>query len=107
MIEMVIILLLPLAVWRISSILHREEGPLDIAQKLRQLVGVKYDEFSEPYGRNVIAQAFSCMWCLSVWVALILTIIVVYLPHSMSAVIVAPFGLSALAIFIDTLMTRG
>lgn len=107
MIAIMTVLLLPFATWRISSVLHREDGPFCIAQRLREIVGVKYDDFSAPYGENVFSQALACMWCLSVWVALVLMLFVVYLPQQMSAIIVAPFGLSALAIIVDELIEKG
>ena len=95
------ICLLPFSVWRLSNILLREEGPFCIAQKIRCIAGVKYDDMSEPYGENVISMALSCMWCLSVWVSFFMVLMVVFLSPILSAVIIAPFGLSALSIFID------
>ena len=107
MIEIATWLLLAPAVWRLTSILHREEGPFRIAQIVRNIVGVKYDDFSEPYGKNVVSEAFSCMWCLSVWTALFLLISVVYLSDVLAALIVIPFGLSALTIFIEEKFNKG
>jgi hypothetical protein len=105
--EIMFVLLLPLSVWRVSSILHREEGPFCIAQKIRELVGVKYDDMSEPYGNNVFSKALSCIWCISVWVAIVATTIVVILPPMIHILIIAPFGLSALAILIDNSIYKG
>ena len=59
-----------LAVWRITSLLQRERGPYDVFGKLRDAVGVRYDEMTHPYGETEIARAFVCFWCLSFWVAL-------------------------------------
>jgi hypothetical protein len=58
-----------LAVWRISSLLVKEDGPGDVFAKLRNISGVKYNEYSVSYGTNVIAKILLCVWCCSVWVA--------------------------------------
>jgi len=57
-----------LAVWRISSLLVREDGPWDVFAKLRNISGVKYNEYSVSYGTNLISSILSCVWCTSVWV---------------------------------------
>ena len=57
-----------LATWRLSHLLMAESGPGDILGRLRDRIGVAYDEASAPYGKNIIASAFVCLWCLSVWV---------------------------------------
>lgn len=67
-------IVLSLATWRVTSLLVNEAGPFDLFAKLRHLVGVRYDERSVPYGTNVLANAFSCIWCMSVWIALIAAI---------------------------------
>ncbi len=60
-------LIVALAVWRISSLLVNEEGPFGIFEKLRYLVGVRYDKHSEQVGTNVIAKIFLCVWCISIY----------------------------------------
>jgi hypothetical protein len=67
-------LILALATWRFSSLLSnpRERGPFDLFGKLRELVGVYYDEYSQCQGKNELAKALCCVWCTSVWVGLIL-----------------------------------
>ena len=62
-------LLLGLAVWRITSLLVHEDGPLCIFVKFRHFIGIRYDKFSKPYGKNIIAEGFTCVWCLSVWIS--------------------------------------
>jgi hypothetical protein len=47
-----------LGVWRITHLLHAEDGPGDIIVKLRRLAG-----------DGVIGQAMDCFYCLSLWVA--------------------------------------
>jgi hypothetical protein len=47
-----------LAVWRATYLLHAEDGPWDLAARLRGYLG------DGPLGRM-----FRCFYCLSVWVA--------------------------------------
>lgn len=47
-----------LAVWRVTHLLHAEDGPWDGAVRLRRRLG------DGPLGRMV-----QCFYCLSVWVA--------------------------------------
>jgi hypothetical protein len=48
-----------LAVWRVTRLLHIEEGPFDLALRLRRWAGDRF------WGR-----ALGCFYCLSLWVAL-------------------------------------
>lgn len=64
-------LLYSLVVWRVSSLLTHERGPFDVFGKLRDRLGIYYDEASQCQGRNEVARALCCLWCTSVWVALI------------------------------------
>lgn len=59
-----------LMTWRISSLLvsDHERGPFDVFGRLRDAVGVTYDEYSQRVGSNELAKAFTCIWCMSVWV---------------------------------------
>jgi hypothetical protein len=69
MISLSLVTLLSLATWRLSSLLVNEPGPLDIFERLRVWLGVKYDEHSIAYGTNVVSKAFCCVWCLSLWIS--------------------------------------
>ncbi len=97
------ILVLGLICWRVSSLLVREDGPYDILAKFRRYIGVYFDEFSRPQGRNVIAKAFTCVWCLSVWMGLGLAWASEYSTNVLKYIGVA-LALSALAIIIDELL---
>ena len=92
-------LILALATWRISSMLTDELGPWDLLIKFRHLIGVRFDEHSETYGTNVIAEAFTCVWCMSFWIGLAWTVAFYYNPHSVRLAL--PFALSAGAIIIE------
>lgn len=64
-----VVIIVGLTVWRISSLLVREDGPYDVLAKVRHTAGVRYDEYSRAIGQNVIAKALTCVWCISIWVA--------------------------------------
>lgn len=100
MIELVSI---ALAVWRISSILVREEGPLDIFVRLRAFVGVKYDEYSQPYGGNMFARLLTCIFCTSVWTGTAAAILYILFPEY-TFYLSLPFSFSAVAIIVDKLI---
>lgn len=68
------LVVLSLATWRITNLLVHEDGPGDIFVKLRSFIGVRFDEHSNRYGTNMVAQAFTCVWCLSIWIAAIMTL---------------------------------
>jgi hypothetical protein len=93
-------ILLALAVWRLTSLLVDEDGPLDIFVKFRHLIGVRYDEYSNKYGKNVIANALLCHWCMSVWIGLLLAPLSKYSVNIPMLIVVA-LALSALSIIID------
>jgi hypothetical protein len=52
-------LLSVLAVWRITSILHQEDGPYSVIKKFR-----------ESLGQSELKNMLDCFWCTSFWVAL-------------------------------------
>lgn len=60
-----------LVVFRLTRLIRDESAPFGIMDILRDELGVKYGTANGvPYGRNEIAKAISCYWCLSFWVAL-------------------------------------
>lgn len=68
---------LALATWRVSSLLVCECGPFDIFLRLRKLAGIQHDDDCRPVEWNggLFAGLFSCVWCMSVWVAGIMYLI--------------------------------
>lgn len=98
--RVVLILISSLAVWRIAHMLVSEEGPFNIFDRLRGVFRVKYTEMtSEPYGLNFLSKLFSCVYCLSLWLAL-LVCVAVFGIHSWLDVVTI-FAVSALAIFYE------
>lgn len=53
-----------LAVWRVTHLLHAEDGPWDIVVHLRRLAGTSF------WG-----QLLDCFYCLSVWIAVPIAIL--------------------------------
>ncbi len=47
-----------LGVWRLSSLLHAEDGPLDLFRRLRLWAG-----------SGTVGKMLGCFYCVSVWVA--------------------------------------
>lgn len=96
-------LLIGLAVWRITSFLVKEDGPYCIFVKFRHFIGIRYDKFSKPYGKNVIAEGFTCVWCLSVWISIALAWLS---PNAVNVhmYIITVLALSTFAIVVDALI---
>jgi hypothetical protein len=100
------LLILILAVWRISSLLVNEDGPFNVLGRLRHRLGVRFDEYSQPYGENELAKALTCTWCTSIWVGVAFAVLYALAP---TAVLICslPFALSAGAIVVDGVIHHG
>lgn len=63
-----------LAVWRVSSLLVNEPGPWYVFKRLREQQGFQYypdgDTLHEPDNH-----VLGCVWCTSIWVALLLLVV--------------------------------
>ena len=92
-----------LATWRLTALLHYEDGPKGIFEKLRQRVRA----FEEKDGKPVtfLGGLLSCFWCLSVWTGLVTSIVIYAIMSSCekSCLEVLPLALaySAGAILLD------
>lgn len=94
------IIILSLATWRISNLFVNEDGPFMMFAKIRELAGVVYSPMSEPLADNELAKLFTCVWCFSIWLGLIVA--VAYYLHPIYVYwICLPFALSAVAIALD------
>lgn len=83
------IIILAFASWRLASLLVDEDGPFGVFDRLRRRVGVyRTGEMSQ------VALAFTCIWCMSVWAALLL--------YRAPTAIQAIFASSAGAIFLSS-----
>ena len=47
-----------LGVWRVTHLLHAEDGPWKLLYKLRAILG-----------RTLLGQLFDCFYCLSLWIS--------------------------------------
>jgi hypothetical protein len=93
-----------LATYRLTFMLHEENGPADIFTRLRTRLGVRYDQYSNPYGTNWVAKGILCYFCLSVWIATLIAAALVLgaflrVPDGV-LIVLAPFALSGGAIFL-------
>jgi len=95
-------IILSLSTWRISNLLVNEDGPWDILIRFRGIIGVHY-VLSVRAGKNVVARAFLCIWCLSVWVGLFATLAFLVTPN-ITIIALTPFALSAVAIIIGEIV---
>lgn len=80
--------------------LVKEDGPMDVLASFRSLLGIFYDGQGKAQGTNVIAEAFTCVWCLSVWIGIILTVLYYFYPNELIW-LALPFGLSGGAIIVN------
>lgn len=89
-------IILSLAVWRISNLLVDESGPYDILSKFRYAIGIDYTDRGERFTTNEFAELFDCVFCLSVWVGLFVSLCYFSLP-TYTIYVCYPFALSAVA----------
>jgi hypothetical protein len=69
----ILLVLLCAATWRVTYLFMWEEGPFKVIMHLRALTGVRHvDDVPTAYPDGNV---FACYWCLSVWVAIVLTVI--------------------------------
>ena len=91
-------IVLALATWRISSLLVDEPGPFNMFIRLRELTGITHDADGIPLviPDGLFSDLFSCVWCMSIWIGLFLTILFLCVPNFLY--LATPFALSAVAI---------
>lgn len=68
-IDPTLLIVYALAVWRLSSLLVDEMGPLGVFDLIRRLAN-----------KLRLGGAFSCVWCMSVWVAALVVLAHVLAP---------------------------
>jgi hypothetical protein len=57
------LIVIALAVWRVSRIIVREDGPFDVFAKLRGAI--------DPSQKTWIGRGLNCIACVSFWLALV------------------------------------
>ena len=97
-------LLAILATYRITFLLNSESGPGQIFTRFRTRIGVRFDQHSNPYGSNWLAEGVLCFFCLSVWIGTglsILGVLAILAGHPLVfAYAVLPFAASGGAVFL-------
>lgn len=95
-------LTLCLALWRISCLLIMERGWGDAFVHLRKWAGIDHDDDGKPNGAKDtnLGRLFSCTWCMSMFLAIPLSILVYFFKDAMIW-IALPFALSAGTIIVD------
>lgn len=86
--DIITVILLSAAVWRISYALTAEKGPLDVFVKLRSLK---------------MGGLFDCIYCTSIWVGFI----AIWLWLGGFETLLYPFALSGLALFLRSYTGAG
>ncbi len=100
--DIITLLILTVATWRLSSLLVDETGPFDAFAELRYWIGVRLDRESQTYGTNEIAKIFTCVWCMSIWIGIMLTVSYAIIPVYTSWICL-PFALSTGAIGLNAI----
>ena len=101
------LLIYGMAVWRISSLFVREDGPALIFRRIREKAGITHDASGEVaiIPDTLRAGVLSCVWCASIWVSFFLTIFWLASPEwSLKFAVI--FAFSSVAILIDVLIGR-
>lgn len=99
--ELIDFIVLALAVARLANLLAdtQQAGPFQLMHRIRSFVGVEFDEYSVPHGRNQVAEAVMCVYCNSVWLGLLATLAWLVWPGPVFW-LALPLALSAVAIHV-------
>lgn len=94
------LVIIALAVWRVSSLLAQEDGPYNILARFRKYIGIRYTEHPIPECRNEFARMIACMWCNSVWVGMAATVLYMVIPD-ITVWLLLPLAFSTVTIVIE------
>jgi hypothetical protein len=110
-----LILVLGLATWRVSTIIAYEDDPFGILTKIREATNLEWfdehDRFlsvrtGDSIWRERIGDLVSCLHCISVWIGIAYTVIA-FLSAEVALAFSLPFALSAVAVIIKEVMDYG
>lgn len=98
-VELVII---ALAVWRLSSLLTGEHGPFHIFTRLRELFGIVHNGNGRPaqWPETFAGELLTCVWCISPYIGALATVLYL-LTGSVIVWLCLPFAFSAVAILVN------
>jgi hypothetical protein len=106
MLPIVDVIVLGLAIWRLSSLISRESGPYNIFALLRFRTGVVYNKMSEEIPSSELSRGILCLWCVSIWISIPLCALYFFFPV-WAIFMCLPFAVSAVAILADGCVDRG
>lgn len=91
-------LIMALATWRLTSLFVNEAGPFNMFKWLREKTGITHHDDGEIANipERFWAKLLSCVWCLSIWMA-----IIVYFIYQYCEIIVIILAISCATIVID------
>jgi hypothetical protein len=99
------IVILSLAVWRLSSLFSREDGPFGILQRFRAWLG--YLAGKERWFLQklfiTIWEGIHCIWCNSVWFSAIISLVIA---TDIVEWIIYTLAISTLAIVFETVINK-
>lgn len=99
---LLILAVLGLATWRVSSLFTAETGPFHIFTKIRNLTGIVHDSNEKVLvvPGKFLAEVFSCVWCFSIYAGTFWLILWLLFPIA-TFIIACLFALSTFAIIIN------
>jgi hypothetical protein len=106
--NMIEILILGLACWRLSSLFVEEKGPFGIFLRIRKMVGIERVQDGMPFDvwpNTLLGELLSCVWCFSVWASAMLVLAYIFLPQ-ITMYFATWLTLSTIAIVVNDGMLR-
>jgi len=99
-INLIDLLILGLAAFRLSSLFANEHGPFDLFGRVRRWAVARYDKQSREVPTTELSRGLMCVWCNSVWFGIALALI--YMLWQPVIWLCLPFAISSIAISIFT-----
>ncbi len=102
--QLVELVVLGLACWRLASLAQFERGPFAVFTRLRGRFGVEHDEDGLPvsWPDGEVGRMARCIRCGSVWVGVGLAGLYLWWPVA-ATLLALPFALSAVAIALEVI----
>lgn len=105
MTELLRIIVGGVATWRVSHMLLYENGPFHIFRFIRIRLGVIYHHSEENYVVGYKYEITTCIWCLSMWVGLAVTLLQRWSPWAVWLLL--PHTFSAITVMLHRLLGKG
>lgn len=98
------LLLAVFAVYRLSSLIAREEGPFSVFDHLRMRLGAyDYDEYGT--AETALGRGIGCVFCVGVYTAALL-LFPIYLPTLIGDILLTWLGIAGGQVFLERLTNR-